>query len=207
MPRLPDCRIVGKELTFVFPSNGDALVGYRMIRDAVEAAEKATPKPALQLRVGGKYLDRAGRVKTVDKIDREGPYPIRTCGINGTFDYFTAEGLYFDREAWSYDLIEEVALPISAKPALTFHVGGKYRDREGRVWTVAKTDGGGVYSVRAIRDSGLIRIFTAEGRHVAWKEDAFDLIEEIAPPPCPTIHDCKAGQTERCTCCDKEDGE
>lgn len=135
MPRLPDCRIVGKELTFVFPSNGDALVGFRMIRDAVDAAEKAvaaaTPKPSLTFRVGGKYKNRKGRVWTVKKIDREGPYPILAYGINDTLHSFTAGGQYFD-----------------------------------------------------------------------WEISDLDLIEEVMP--CPTIHDCRAGQTERCTCCDKE---
>ncbi len=68
MPRLPDCRIVGKELTFVFPSNGDAIVGYRMIRDAVDAAENAVaPPPCPTL-----HDCRAGQTERCTCCDGEG---------------------------------------------------------------------------------------------------------------------------------------
>lgn len=221
MPRLPDCRIVGKELTFVFPSNGDALVGYRMIREAVEAAEKAkVPAPEADfLEVGCKYYDRGGNIWTVEsRTPGVTPYPYRAlmtspCGrllaamfcANGRYHH-TCEPLY-DLKYYvefedHYDLIKRVgAAPKNEpapKPPLTFRVGGKYRDRTGKVQEVDKTDREGPYSIRTCGINGVFNYFTAEGQYFDKEISDRDLTEEVTP--CPTIHDCRAGQTERCTC-------
>lgn len=211
MPRLPDCRIVGKELTFVFPSNGDAFVGYRMIRDAVEAVEKERAAPIV-----APFEDLTGTVWVRHKTGSTYKVMLE-CRIEATqapavayiqFDGGSDGGFVWVRPRKEFldgrfQRATSAKQADASKPPLRLRVGAHYKRSDGMTGSVIFRSTTSDYFLWESTD-GLRRTYNEDGTSRHQFEGVKNLIEEIAPPLCPTLHDCKAGQTERCTCCDKE---